>query len=95
MASSETVTIDIDGPDGADEVTLPGQLLEDLVEGDEPAAEVVGDLAMFGCAQRIHARVHHTGGEIEDDVEDLEALTMNLFEERFGTTYGEVTGHQH
>lgn len=95
MANSDTVTLDIEGPDGDDEVTLPGQLLDDLVEGDQKAAEVVGDLAMFGCAQRMHARVHHTEGQVDEDVEDLEELTMSLFEERFGATYGEVTGHQH
>ncbi len=92
---ADSVTLTIDGPDGADEVTLPTELLELLAEGDESAARVVGDLAMFGCAQRIHATVHHGEGETDPGLESVEALTMDLFEERFGASYGELTGHQH
>jgi len=95
MADSDTVTLTIEGPDGTDDVTLPGELLDMLAEGDQSAAEVVGDLALFGCAQRAHATVHHNEGEVEDHIREMEALTMDLFEERFGATYGEMTGHQH
>jgi hypothetical protein len=92
---SDNVTLYIDGPDGEDEVTLPAHLLRMLAEGDESAAEVVGDLAMFGCAQRVHATVHHSEGEADDELQAIEAATMDLFEDRFGATYGEMTGHQH
>jgi hypothetical protein len=95
MASQDEVTLSIDGPDGTEEVTLPSRLLEMLAEGDESAAEVVADLAMFGCAQRIHATVHHSEGGVEPELEEVEATTMELFEERFGASYGELTGHQH
>lgn len=90
---SDTVEIHIDGPDGENDLTLPADLVDLLREGEESAATVVGDLAMFGCAQRVHAAVHHSeGGE---DLEAVEELTMDLFEQRFGATYGELTGHQH
>ncbi|WP_276257510.1 DUF7545 family protein [Haloglomus litoreum] len=92
---SDAVTLTIDGPDGEDQVTLPSGLLEMLAEGEESAAEVVGDLAMFGCAQRIHATVHHSEGGVDEELEAIEETTMDLFEERFGATYGELTGHQH
>lgn len=95
MTESDTVTLDIEGPDGAVEVTLPEAVLDKIAGDDQPFAEVVGDLAMFGCAQRIHATVHHAQGDVEADLEAAEALTMTLFEERFGETFGEVTGHQH
>lgn len=90
---SDTVEVHIDGPDGENDLTLPVELVDMLREEDEPAATVVGDLAMFGCAQRVHAAVHHSEGG--GDLEDVEARIMELFEERFGATYGEVTGHQH
>lgn len=93
---SDTVTLTIDGPDGTDEVTLPTELLDLLAEeDDESHADVVGDLASFGCAQRIHATVQHGEGQAAEELADVEELMMELFEERFGATYGELTGHQH
>ena len=92
---SDTVTLTIESDEGDDEVTLSRGLLEMLAEGEETPAEVVGDLAMFGCAQRVHMTVHHSEGEVEPELERIEEVTMELFEDRFGATYGEVTGHQH
>lgn len=93
--ADETVTITIEAPDGDDEVTLPAGLLDMLAEGDETDAEVVGDLALFGCAQRAHAVVHHQEGAPDEELVSVEETTMELFEERFGMSYGEATGHQH
>jgi len=93
--ADDSVTLRIEGPDANDDVTLPAGLLEMLAEGDETDAEVVGDLALFGCAQRIHATVHHQEGEADERLQAIEETTMDLFEERFGMTYGEATGHQH
>lgn len=93
--ADDTVTLQISGPDGDDEVTLSAALVEMLAEGDEHAAEVVGDLALFGCAQRAHASVHHGQGEAPQELQDAESVTMELFEERFGASYAELTGHQH
>lgn len=92
---SDTVVITIEGPDGEDEVSLPSPLLDLLSEGDESSATVVGDLALFSCAQRIHATVHHSEGDVSDELSAIEETTMELFEERFGSTFGEATGHQH
>jgi hypothetical protein len=95
MTGSDTLTLNINGPDGNDEVTLPASFIERLAENNEPAATVAGDLAMFGCAQRVHAIVHHSEGDVEEELEVTEQITMELFEERFGASYGDVTGHQH
>lgn len=91
----DTVEVRMEGPDGDDEVTLPAGLVGMLAEGDQSSAEVVGDLALFGCAQRIHATVHHREGEADEELTAIEEATMALFESRFGVTYGEATGHEH
>ncbi|PSP80252.1 hypothetical protein BRC81_03450 [Halobacteriales archaeon QS_1_68_20] len=92
---SETVTLTIDGDDATDELTVPVALVDLLAEGDQSAPEVVGDVALFGMAQRIHATVHHSQEEPGEDLQELEEVTTDLFEERFGMTYGEATGHSH
>lgn len=95
MAPDET-TITIEADDGSsDEMTIPTGLLKLLSEGEEPAATVVSDMAMISCAQRIHGAVQHSEGEVDDELEAVEEHTMEVFEERFGATFGELTGHQH
>lgn len=93
--ADDTVTLQIDGPDGSDEVTLPSELLELMREGEETDAEIVGDLALFSCAQRIHATVHHAEGGDTAEYKRIEETTMELFEDRFGASYAELTGHHH
>ena len=93
--TSDTVTLTVESEEGSDELTLPSHLIDLLKEGEETPAEVVGDLAMMGCAQRIHATVHHSEGEVDPTIQQLEDITMELFEERFGASYGEMTGHSH
>ena len=93
--ADETVTLSIEGDAETDEVTLPAGMLDLLREADESDAEVVGDLALFSCAQRIHATVHHAEGGDTERYRAIEERTMALFEERFGATYGELTGHDH
>ena len=93
--ADETVTLHIDGDDGDDEVTLPTEMLDLMRENDESNAEIVGDLALFSCAQRIHATVHHAEGGDTEEYEAIEEQTMELFEDRFGASYAELTGHQH
>lgn len=95
MPGRQTEMIRIESTDGEDEIELSADLLEMLAEGDQSAAEVVGDLAVFGCAQRVHGAVHHAEGEPDEELQVVEEVTMDLFEDRFGATYGEVTGHQH
>jgi hypothetical protein len=93
--SDETVSVTLETEDGTDEIDVPVALIEMLGEGNETAATVVGDLAMLGLAQQAHGVVHHAQGDVGQDVEEAEELMMDLFEERFGQTYGEVTGHSH
>lgn len=94
--ANDTVTLTIEADDGTvDELTVPTDLLDLLREDDETAPEMIGDIAMLGLAQRIHAATHHAQGEPSPEVQDVEGITMDLFEERFGATYGELTGHDH
>ncbi|MFT4909050.1 MAG: hypothetical protein ACI9TI_000202 [Natronomonas sp.] len=93
--ADETVTLRIEGDDDADEVTLPSEMLDLMREDEETDPEIVGDLALFSCAQRIHATVHHAEGGDTEQYRDIEEATMDLFENRFGATYGELTGHDH
>lgn len=93
--ADETVTMRIEGDDEADEVTLPSEMLDLMREDEETDPEIVGDLALFSCAQRIHATVHHAEGGDTERYRDIEETTMDLFEDRFGATYGELTGHDH
>jgi hypothetical protein len=92
---ADTITLTIDGPEGSDELTVPSGLVDLLREGEEDASEVVGDVALFGLAQRIHGAVHHGQGEASEELEAVEESTLDLFEERFGMTFGEATGHDH
>jgi hypothetical protein len=94
--ADDTVTLSIEGPDGESEVTLPTHFLDLLLEDDdETTASVVGDLVMMNCAQQLHAAVHHAHGEPSEEIKATEAAALELFEERFGQTLGEMTGHQH
>ena len=92
---ADTVTFTIEGEEGTDELTVPSGLLDLLREGEEDASEIIGDVAMFGLAQRIHAAVHHSEGETSEQLVDVEEETLDEFEARFGMTYGEATGHDH
>lgn len=91
----DTVTMTIESEDASDELTVPSALIDLLAEDGQSAPVVVGDLALFGLAQRIHAAVHHAQGEPGEDLEAIEELTMELFEERFEMTFGDATGHSH
>lgn len=92
---SDDVVVTIAGPDDETEVTLPESLFDVLSEGDETAAEVVGDILVLSCAQRVHALVHHGEEEIDEDLSPVEDRMMALFEEHFGVTFAQATGHDH
>lgn len=93
--TSETVTVTVEAADGEDAIEVPRALIDALSEGEESVATVVGDIAMLGLAQQAHGIVHHAQGGAGEDLEAAEEKTMALFEERFGQTYGEMTGHSH
>lgn len=91
----ETITFSIESESGeTDEVTVPAGLVNLLAEGDQSTAETVGDITLLSLASRAHHLVHHGGGT-DDELEAQEARAMELFEERFGVTYAEATGHHH
>ena len=91
----ETTTFTIATEDGEeDEVTVPTGLLDLVAEGDQSHAETVGDVVSLSFAGRAHHVVHH-GEDADEALEAQEARVMELFEERFGVTFGEATGHQH
>ena len=91
----ETVTVQVETAEDSDELTVPVALVEMLREGDESTPEVVGDIAMLGFAQQIHGAVHHGHGDPSDELEAVEEATLARFEERFGQSFGEMTGHSH
>lgn len=95
-ASTERITFTIEGPDGEEEIELPEGLVHLLSEEeDESTSEVVGDIATMAFASRAHMIAHHGEGEPSPEVSDIEDEMLDVFEERFGMTYGEATGHQH
>lgn len=94
--ASDTVTLTLESEEDVDEIELPRGLVDMLRESDEETAPVVvGDIAMMGFAQRIHGAAHHADGEPAKEIADLNDQTMDLFEDRFGATFAELTGHDH
>jgi len=92
---TETATVRLETQGEQDELTVPLPIVEMLNEGDETVPSIVGDLAMLGLAQQAHGVVHHGHGEVDDELAEAEAVAMELFEERFGRSYAEMTGHDH
>ncbi|GAB3669183.1 DUF7545 family protein [Halopiger thermotolerans] len=91
----ETITLSITADDeSTDDVTVPAGLVDLVAEGDQTSAETVGDIVLLSLASRAHHMVHHGEGA-DEDLEAQEERVMDLFEERFGVTFGEATGHQH
>lgn len=91
----ETTTVSITADDETtDDVTVPAGLVDLVAEGDQTSAETVGDIVLLSFASRAHHMVHHGQGG-DEDLEAQEERIMDLFEERFGVTFGEATGHQH
>ncbi len=90
---TERVRIEIGGED--DEVELPGGVLDYLADGSQTPARTAGDLLMVDCTHRLHAEAHHTEGETDEDLLALEEAMRERFEARFGSSFSELTGHEH
>ncbi|MFB6111454.1 MAG: hypothetical protein ABEJ35_02845 [Halobacteriaceae archaeon] len=96
MAETPTTTITIEADDGStDTVTLPEDLIGFFNEGGEPSATVVGDVLQIAFTQRAHSLVHHAEGDVDERVAAAETAALEAFEERFGQTFAEMTGHDH
>ncbi|WP_115862896.1 DUF7545 family protein [Halorussus litoreus] len=96
-ADVETVTYTIESPDGnTEELTVPAGVVDLLREDEEETdTEVLGDLATLSLTQQAHALVHHSPGDTGEEVQALEQKALELFEERFGQSFEEMTGHSH
>jgi hypothetical protein len=92
---ADTVTVTLETDDAEDALEVPTALIDLLAEGDESVPEVVGDIAMLGIAQQAHGAIHHGHGEVDPETEQAESVAMDLFEERFGRSFAEMTGHDH
>ncbi len=88
-----TVTIEVEGEQ--DEFSVPVALTEALSEGEETSADVVGNLALLGLAQQAHGIVHHSHGDVGEELEAAEQAMLDEFEQRFGQSFEEMTGHSH
>jgi hypothetical protein len=96
MAETEDLTFTVTDANGDEsEVTLPGGLVDAFAEEGDTRAEVAGDVLQMAFTERAHAVVHHGEGEVGPGLEAAEERALDLFEKRFGVTYGEATGHQH
>jgi len=91
----EDVTFTVEGEGETERLTLPGELVDALAEGVETRGEVVADVAQMAFTQRAHVLVHHSEEEVDETTEAAEERARELFEDRFGVTYAEATGHSH
>lgn len=93
MAEPTTVEIRID--DDHEELLLPEGVFDAFGTDGQPPAEAVGDLLVVSCTQRLHGVVAHSAEEPSKELQRLESAMRERFEERFGASFGEVTGHSH
>jgi hypothetical protein len=95
MDVTETVTIEIETDSESDELSVPAGLLDLIRDGDQSDPAVVGDVALLSFASRTHHLVHHGDDDPSEEILAIEEETMNAFEDRFGMTFEEATGHDH
>ena len=93
--AEETVTVTVEAGEHSEELEVPTALTDVLSEDGDSPASVVADLAILSLAQQAHGIVHHSQGDAREELEAAEELVLDVFEERFGQTFGEMTGHSH
>lgn len=94
MADSLTVTLEVGSE--TEEIELPADIV-DLYreEANESDAQVIADMLVMAFSERAHAIAHHGEGGDEETIQRIEDDMMAIFEDRFGMTYAEATGHSH
>lgn len=91
----ETTDVRIAVEGSEETIALPADVLTFFGGGEQPAAETVGDLLIVDCTHRLHGYVHHGDEAADPSIEEAERAMRELFEERFGSSFAEVTGHAH
>lgn len=95
MAADDTLTLRIESDDDSEEIEVPEGLLERIGDEGESPPEVLANIAVIGVTQQVHGAIHHAPGEADEELEAAEDALLELVEERFGMTFGELTGHSH
>ena len=92
----DTIRLSVETETDGDELELPAEILELYREDpEETDAQIASDMLMMAFSERAHALAHHSEGEESEDIQAIEADMMELFEDRFGVSYAEATGHSH
>ena len=92
----DTETYSVESPDGGTaEFELPEGLVDVLAEQGESPAEVVADVAFQSFVQQAHAIVHHSDGDVPEDLVRMNETAEDLFEERYGQSLADAMGHHH
>jgi len=95
----ETTTVTLETDDATDTLEIPVALIDLLTEGDEEIPTVVGDIAIFGLAQRVHTAIHHSEGDpaaaVDADIEAIETALDEEFQKRFGSSFEDLLDHSH
>lgn len=93
--SLEDVTVTVEADGSADTIEIPGDLIDRLRDEGETRADVVGSITLMALTSRAHTLLHHVEAETGDELEAIEDVMQDRFEDRFGMTYAEATGHSH
>lgn len=91
--NGETVAFTVESGDERTELELPAALVDLIGTAEDARTDVVADVAMLACTQRMYEAVRSSEGAVGDDIHDIEADTRELFEEQFGTSFEKLTGY--
>lgn len=92
----DTIQVSLETETDADELELPTEILELYRESpEETDAQIASDMLVMAFTERAHALAHHGEGEDMAEIQSIESDMMELFEDRFGVSYAEATGHSH